>query len=203
MYFSLNKEKIVFHQNSGITVRINGPEETYYVELREFLKDKSLSYFVDGYEVALQGKEGIKPEFHSPILFYGDYEISVYKKSETGKLVRIYTHRYNDYGKLVKFKFDSKERVDCEVWYEKVMEYQKLHGCKVLIDSPFEDINKRVNPIYELLDIDYYKTYYIGRYPKEDDTFKSNINEYWSYKNPKNWESKSPSEIASDILGLN
>lgn len=203
MYFSLNKEKIVFHQNSGITVRINGPEETYYVELREFLRDKSLSYFVDGYEVALQGKEGIKPEFHSPILFYGDYEISVYKKSETSKPIRIYTHRYNDYGKLVKFKFDSKERVDSEVWYEKVMEYKSLHGCKVLIDSPFEDINKRVNPIYELLDIDYYKTYYIGRYPKEDDTFKSNINEYWSYKNPKNWESKSPSEIASDILGLN
>jgi|Laugresu1bdmlbdd_1035124.scaffolds.fasta_scaffold00382_4 hypothetical protein len=210
MYFSLNQEKIVFHQNNGITVRINGPEDLYYVEVREFLSGKNQSFYLDGYPVCLSGKEGVKTEFNLPIRYYGDLETTIYKYIDGKKSTRVFTHRYNDYGKLVRFKFDTESVKDSEIWYDLVMEYKKIYGCKVVIDSPFDHINKRVNNNFELIDIDYYKTYYIGRYPKVYEEWNPKIphnegvrwKKLWSFEHPRNWVDLSPEEIGKDILGL-
>jgi len=210
MYFSLNQEKIVFHQNNGITVRINGPEDFYYVEVREFLSGKNQSFYLDGYPVCLSGKEGVKTEFNLPIRYYGDLETTIYKCIDGKKSTRVFTHRYNDYGKLVRFKFDTESVKDSEIWYDLVMEYKKIYGCKVVIDSPFDHINKRVNNNFELIDIDYYKTYYIGRYPKVYEEWNPKIphnegvrwKKLWSFEHPRNWVDLSPEEIGKDILGL-
>lgn len=212
MYFSLNNEKIVFHLTSGITVRINGPEDLYYVEVREF-KNNHESFYLEGYPVSLDKKEGVETEFNFPILFYADLETSIYKITGSKRATKIYTHRYNDYGKLVKFKFDSEDYEECEIWYEKVMEYCSLRGCKPVIDSVFDEINKKVPNFFEIIDIDYYKTYYLGRYPKVDKwkpkqtldeavLRDKNIIDYWSLNHPRNPEGLSSAEIASDILGL-
>lgn len=212
MYFSLNNEKIVFHQTTGITVRINGPEDLYYVEVREF-KNNHESYFLEGYQVSLEKKEGVETEFNFPILFYADLETSIYKFTGSKRATKIFTHRYNDYGKLVKFKFDSDNYKECDIWYEKVMEYSFLKGCKPVIDSPFDEINKKVPSFYEIIDIDYYKTYYLGRYPKTDSwkprqtldeaiLREKNVIDYWSLHHPRNPENLTSEQIASDILGI-
>jgi hypothetical protein len=210
MYFSLNQEKIIYHQNNGITVRVNGPDELYYVEVREFLSGKNQSFYLDGYPVCLHGKEGFKTEFNLPIKFYGDFETTIYKYKDGVKSTRIFTHRYNDYGKLVRFKFDTPNIMDSDTWYDLVMEYKKLHGCKVFIDSPFDHINKKINNGFELIEIDYYKTYYLGRYPKSDEEWTPEIpknegtrwKKLWSPYHPKEYSTLSAEEIGKDILGL-
>lgn len=210
MYFSLNQEKIIFHQNNGITVRVNGPEELYYVEVREFLSGKNQSFYLEGYPVCLSGKEGVKTEFNLPIRFYGDLETTIYKFRDGKKTTRIFTHRYNDYGKLVRFKFDTESIEDSDVWFNLVMDYRKLHGCKVMIDSPYSHYNEKINGNFDPIDIDYYKTYHIGRYPKSHEEWNPiipsnegvNWKKFWSFDHPRDWSGLTAEEIGKDILGL-
>ena len=210
MYFSLNQEKIIFHQNNGITVRINGPEDLYYVEVREFMNGKNQSFYLNGYPVCLSGKEGVETEFNLPIRFYSDLETTIYKYVNGEKSTKIFTHRYNDYGKLVRFKFDTESVEESDIWYDLVLKYKKLHGCKVIIDSPFDHINKRVNNSFDLIDVDYYKTYYIGRYPKLEDEWNPRVpanegvhwKKFWSFYHPRDLTDLSSGQIAKDILGL-
>jgi hypothetical protein len=152
----------------------------------------------------------VKTEFNLPIRYYGDLETTIYKYIDGKKSTRVFTHRYNDYGKLVRFKFDTESVEDSDIWYDLVMEYKKIYGCKVVIDSSFDHINKRVNNNFELIDIDYYKTYYIGRYPKLYEEWNPKIphnegvrwKKLWSFEHPRNWVDLSPEEIGKDILGL-
>lgn len=209
MYISLNEEKIVLNFNPYPNLKIAGPDELYYVELREYPKDDDQSLFVEGYKISGDGGY-----FQLPIEFYFDFEISVFKFVDGYGIRKIYTHRFNDYGKQVLFNLDTNNYEECLLWTSKVEEYSRIHGCKIFLNTNFDDINKKYPTYYQVDSIDYYKTYNIGRYPKTSTDFRTldyrmegliwfgNWKTFWSYQHPRLWSNLSSEEIIEDILAL-
>jgi hypothetical protein len=213
MYFSLNEERVVLHFSPHPYVRISGPDNLYYVELREYVDNDDKSLAIEGYKVSVVDT-GWRTWFDVPIEFYGDFEISISKYIPNYGLKRIYTHRFNDYGKLVKFNLNTTDKDECLLWIDRVMEYKRIHGCNTSIHTNFDDINKKYSDYYNTDQIDYYKIYNIGRFPKQSTDFKTvdarkegviwygNWKTFWSYQHPRCWNTLSSQEIIDDILGL-
>jgi hypothetical protein len=209
MYISLNEEKIILTFNQYPNLKISGPDELYYVELREYPKDDDQSLFVEGYKIL--GDGGV---FNLPIEFHFDFEISVFKFIDNYGIKKIFTHRFNDYGKQVLFNLETSNYEECLLWVSKVEEYSKIHGCKTHLNTNFDEINKRYVSYYQVDGIDYYKTYNIGRYPKNSTDFRTidprmegliwfgNWKKFWSYQHPRLWTNLSSEEIINDILAL-
>lgn len=214
MYISLNNERIVFHFNPEIALKISGPDSFYYVELREYPKNDDMSLLVESYKISGSNDSEFRKVFHVPIQFYGDWEVSVYKYVNDFGLKRIYTHRYNDYGKIVRFNLDTENFDECALWKSRIDLYCKINGCRPQIYSDFDEINKSVETYYNIQGIDTYKTYNIGRYPKKSNDFRTtdhrkegviwygNWKTFWSYEHPRNWNDLTSQEIVDDILGL-
>lgn len=213
MYFSLNEERVVINFNPSPYVRISGPDKLYYVEAREYVDNDDKSLTIEGYKVSPTGS-GWRSCFELPIQFYGDFEISISKYVPNFGIKKIYTHRYNDYGKFVRFNLETNDMEECIFWVERVMEYKRIHGCKPLIYTNFDEVNKKFSEYYSIIDIDYYKTYNIGRFPKQSTDFRTmdarkegviwygNWKTFWSYQHPRCWKNLSSQEIVDDILGL-
>ena len=213
MYFSLNEERIILHFNPYPYVRVSGPDKLYYVEMREYVDNDDKSLVIDGYKISPKDN-GWRTFFDVQIEFYGDFEISISKYISDYGLKKIYTHRFNDYGKLVKFNLVTADKDECLLWIDRVMEYKRIHGCNTSIYTEFDDINKKYSDYYSTENIDYYKTYNIGRFPKQSVDFKTvdarkegliwygNWKTFWSYQHPRCWKNLSSQEIIDDILGL-
>ena len=213
MYFSLNEERVILNFNPYPYVRITGPDELYYVEMREYVDNDDKSLSIDSYKVSPTNK-GWRNWFDTPIEFYGEFEISISKYVPDYGIKKIYTHRYNDYGKFVRFNLETDDLDECILWVERVMEYKRIHGCRPLINTKFDEVNKKFSDYYSIKDIDYYKTYNIGRFPKKSTDFKTvdprqegiiwygNWKKFWSYQHPRCWKTLSSQEIVDDILGL-
>ena len=212
MYITVNNEQIEINLNPNIYVNVWGPEHLYYVELREYVKDNTESKLVEAFR--FNGKANITKDNHFYFYgeFYGDYEISVFKFVKNFGLQKIYSHRYNDCGKLVEFNLVTDNIEDAKVWSKSIEDYQKKHGCIVKINSKFDNINN----LYNTKNLESpYKTFNIGRFPKTSTDFKSvyetrkhgnlwfgNWKVFWSYQHPRDWRELSAKEIADDILGL-
>lgn len=213
MYFSLNEERVILNFNPSPYVRISGPDEFYYIEMREYIDNDEQSFTIEGYKVS-PTDEGWRNWFGVPIEFYGDFEISISKYIPNYGLKKMYTHRYNDYGKYVRFNLMTDDIDECALWVERVFEYEKIHGCKPLIYTKFDEVNKKLPNYYSLDIIDYYKIYNVGRFPKESNDFRTidarqegviwygNWKTFWSYQHPRCWKTLSSQEIIDDILGL-
>jgi hypothetical protein len=213
MYFSLNEERVVLNFNPSPYVKISGPDHLYYIEMREYVDNDDISLSIDGYKVSVTDK-GWRNWFNVPIEFYGEFEISISKYIPNYGIKKIYTHRYNDYGKFVRFNLQTDNLDECVLWVERVMEYKKIHGCKPLINTRFDEVNKKFSDYYNINNIDYYKTYNVGRFPKKSTDFKTldarqegliwygNWKKFWSYQHPRCWKTLSSQEIIDDILGL-
>jgi hypothetical protein len=212
MYTQVNSEKIKLNFNSGISCTIEGPDSDYYVQVSEFVKGNDLPKYVEGY-----GISGVNPQgnrFSLPIEFYMDFEIQVFKFVDGFGFVRIFTHRYNDYGQYVKFVLDSKYLEECKLWVEQIKYYSKIRGCKVILETPFDTLNKEFVSNYNVKIIEPYKTYKIGRFPKISNDFRT-VDErcegliwfgywkkFWSYQHPRIWNQINSLDIVNDILGL-
>ena len=213
MYFSLNEERIILHFNSFPYVKISGPDEYYYVELREYIDNDDKSLLIEGYKVQ-PSEVSWRNNFTIPIEFYGDFEIIISKYIPNYGIKKIYSHRFNDYGKIVKFNLDTNDLDECLVWIDRIMEYKRIHGCIPIIDTKFDNINTKYSDYYKVDNIDYYKTYNIGRFPKSSTDFRTmdirmegviwygNWKTFWSYQHPRCWKNLSSQEIIDDILGL-
>lgn len=212
MYITVNNEQIEINFNPNIYVNVWGPEHFYYVELREYVKDNLESRFVEAFHFNRNAKVVKDFNFFYFGEFYGDYEISVFKFVKNVGLQKIYSHRYNDCGKLVEFNLVTDSIEDAKAWTKSIDEYQRKHGCIVKVNSDFDVINNLYNP--KKLESPY-KTYNIGRFPKISTDFKSvgetrkygklwfgNWKVFWSYQHPRNWKELSAKEISDDILGL-
>jgi hypothetical protein len=212
MHITVNNEQIVINFNPNIYVNVLGPEHLYYVELREYVKDNNESRFVEAFHFNRNTHTVKAYDFFYYGEFYGDYEISVFKFVKNIGLQKIYSHRYNDCGRLVEFNLVTDNIEDAKIWTKSIDNYQKKHGCIVKINSKFDDINN----LYETKKFSSpYKIYNIGRFPKISTDFKS-VGEtrkhgkiwfghwkvFWSYQHPRNWEGLSTKEISDDILGL-
>jgi len=214
MYISLNEEKIFLDFKPHPIVRVSGPDDFYYVEMREYVNGGENSKFVEGYEITSKPDLNWSKEFQCFIEFYGDFEISIYKFIDGYGNRRIFTHRYCDYGKFVNFFLDTNDEEECELWVRRVREYQTKTGCIPHIQTHFDHINKRFNTYYKTHGLDFYNSYRIGRFPKQSTDFRTldprkegliwlgMWKTFWSYQHPRLHKFLTSQEIADDILGL-
>lgn len=214
MFTQINDTLIELNFNPNIEVKVYGPDPNYLVEVREYPKNDNNSLFVDSYKIATTPDQPWRKSFVVGTQFYGDWEILVYKFILDYGLKLIYTHRYNDAGQLVRFNLETKNKEEAKLWVERIKEYQKIHLCNVHVKSDFSDLDKEFPAYYQTHSIQYYKTYNIGRYPKQSSDFRThdhrkhgllwfgNWKTSWSYEHPRNWGRLSSKEIVDDILGL-
>lgn len=212
MYTQINSEKIELDFNNGVSCKITGPDNHYYVQVSEYVNGNDLPIYVEGYGVS-ERIDG-KLKFTLPIEFYMDFEISITKFVDKIGLVKIFSHRFCDYGQYTKFILNTKNYEEVNIWSEKVLDYQKKTGCKVLLESHFESINKKFESHYQSKQIKPYKTYRLGRFPKSSTDFRTtdercegliwfgHWKKFWSYQHPRSWNGLNSIEIAQDILGL-
>lgn len=212
MYITVNKEQIDIRLNPYIYVNVLGPDQLYYVELREYINNEEESRLIEGHHFNKNGAYVQSLNFSFFGEFYGDYEISVYKFVKNVGLQKIHTHRYNDCGKLVEFYLETNSIDDANTWVESILEYQKKHGCIVKLNSSFDELNNQFE--YDST-LPIYKTYNIGRFEKTSTDYKTlgesrkhgniwfgNWKVFWSYQHPRNWKGLSSKNISDDILGL-
>jgi hypothetical protein len=213
MYFQLGNEKIVMDFNEGITVKVGGPDLSYYIECVEYKGIDTFPFHIQGHNI---GVNCDWPErfFKVPIEFYFDFEINVYKFNKEYGLQKFYTHRYNDYSQLVRFIIDTTSIDEAYIWLKKIGEYQSKHSCKIQIFSDFDEINEYSDTKFATRNLSPYKTYRLGRFPKKSNDWKSteprkhgliwygNWKTFWSYQHPRLFTNLSSEEIANDILGL-
>lgn len=213
MYTKIDNVYINYNFNDGIKVSVNGPEAYYCVEVREYLKGSDESLFVESFHIGGSRKD-FRDLFKLDIEFYGDFEISVYRFDLDEGLQKIFTHRYDDRGKLVRFNIDTDNFDEAVLWANRIRQYAKTHGCKPLVFSKFPSINKSFQQYFFSDNLTTYKTYRIGRYPKTSTDFRTtdqrkegliwygNWKTFWSYQHPRPHSLLSSQEIVDDILGI-
>jgi hypothetical protein len=212
MYTQINNEKIRLDFNDGIRVYINGPENYYLVEVNEFRKNKDTPSYVESYHITKNPTLGRVHNFHLPIEFYFDFEINIYSFNDEIGLQKIFSHRFNQNGKLVKFVLDTFNFYEAELWISQIKKFQSIHNCRVYFETRFDELNNTFNTKYFTKGLDFYKTYRIGRHPKSSndwrtvDPRKEGViwfgywKTFWSYQHPRCWSSLSSKEIINDIL---
>jgi hypothetical protein len=212
MFIQINSEKIELDFNYGIRCTVYGPEDNYYVQVSEYVDGNDSPIYVEGY-----GISGIDPNnrsFYLPIEFFMDFEISVSKFVDGHGLQKIFIHRFCDYGQYVQFNLETKNEAESQLWVEKIIQYKNKRGCKVILNSDFEHLNKNFENKYTSKNITPYKTFKIGRHPKSSNDFRTTDERcegliwfgYWkkfgTYKHPRSWNHLNSEEIVNDILGL-
>lgn len=214
MWFQVNNVDIIFNFNEGINVSVNGPDNYYLVEVQEYRKNQSSPVLLESYHVNTIGLINLPQSFKLPIEFYFDFEINIYKLELGYGPKKIFTHRYNDTGKIVKFILETDDRNEAELWNDIILEYSRIHSCERVIQSKFPSVNKYSNPKFFAKNVEPYNTYKIGRYPKLSKDWRTldprkegliwfgNWKTFWSYQHPRCWKTLSSEEIAQDILGL-
>lgn len=212
MFIQINNEKIKLDFNSGIKVFVDGPEKYYLVEVNEFKKNSDFPVLVESYHITNNPSLGKSTHFFLPIEFYFDFEVNIYRFNDEIGLQKIYSHRFNDNGKLVKFVLDTNNISEAKIWIEKIKKYQSSHNCRVVLESKFSQFDNLFETKYLTKDIDYYKIYRIGRYPKSSNDWRTIDPRkegiiwfgywkcFWSYQHPRCWTSLSSEEIINDIL---
>lgn len=214
MYIELNPEKIFFDFNPYFKISIDGPDQVYYIELREYEKNDSNSKIIESYEILSSRYCNNKDWFTCFIEFKCDLEFSVFKFIDGIGLKRIHTHRFSEYQQNIKINIHSQNEEFCNLAAERIDLYRKLNNCFVCVDSNFDNINNRFDFSPKDEHIDFYKTYNLGRFPKTSIDFRStneltegfiylgNWKKFWSYQHPKIWVNLNPQQIIDDILGL-
>lgn len=211
MLLQINDVQILLNFNNGISIRINGPEKYYHVEVVEYKKNQDIPVIVECHHIS----NVVHPkEFRLPIKFYFDFEIIIYKVVLGHGLKKIFNHRFNEFGKVIKFIIDTKNYGEAINWLKYIDEYCNIHSCKKIIKSHFEDINHQTNKLFLGKEIEPYKTYEIGRFPKSSNDWRTidprkegmiwfgNWKTFWSYEHPRCWTNLTSEEIIKDILGL-
>lgn len=216
MFTKVGDVKIGLNFDYGIEVKVMGPEKWYYVEVREYIKNSNESYYIEGYHITSTNNL-CWPEytFNYRANFFYDFEVFVYRTDLEEGLKLLHNHRFNDYGKIVKFNLSSNNLDETELWVEKCLYYSDIHKCKPIFQTKFANLNKQLPNYYLTRGIQPYKTYNIGRFPKSSTDFKTlgdsrkedviwfgHWKQYWSYDHPRPWNKLSSQEIVDDILGL-
>lgn len=214
MFTRIDNVKINYNFNDGIYVHVDGPDNFYYVEVREYPKYSDQSKLIQGHHVTSKNLLSHKTFFHHETKFYFDFEILIYKFDLSFGLTLIWNHRYNDRDRLVKFILKSDSEEESSIWASKVLKYSKIKGCRPIIESSFDEIKKLSSTYFAIDGVETYKTFTIGRLPKSsqdwktiDDRFKGfiffgNWKSFWSYEHPRSWNFLNSHEIVDDILGL-
>lgn len=212
MYTQINNEKIKLNFHEGIKVFVEGPEIYYLVEINEYKKNSDSPVFVDSYHITTKEGFGYSNFYHLPIEFFFDFEVNIYKFSDDFGLTKIFSHRYNDRGQLIKFILDTNSFDEGKLWVNEIAKFQKQRGCNIVLETQFEQLSNHFNTKYLTKSLDFYKIYRIGRFPKSSNDWRTRDprkegyiwygygKTFWSYQHPRNWNGLSSQEIINDIL---
>lgn len=213
MFTKIDNVFIKYDFNNGINLTIKGPDNYYFVELREFIDSDDTSVVLESYYIA-GSKNRFRDVFKLPIKFHIDFEIIVYRYNFDYGLERIYNHRLNMRDRLVKFILSTNDEKECRLWIESVKKFCDKYGCVPLVVTGFEDINNKFLSHYNIPTDKIYKTFEIGRFPKSSNDWRTmdarhenNIwfgwyKIFWSYEHPRDYSKLNPQELVDDILGL-
>jgi hypothetical protein len=216
MYTKINNVSISYSFDDGIDVTVQGPDNYYYVEVREFLPNSTESCFLEGYHITKEFQPCYRnTKFRYAVNFHFDFELLVFKTDPNYGLVNIFRHRFDVRDKLVLFNLYTEDYEEAKLWYDKCLLFTDIHGCKPVIRTNFEDLNHRNKNYFLTEGLEFYTTYNIGRFSKVSNDFRSvgdkrveNITwfglwrKFWSYQHPREWKLLTSEEIVDDILGL-
>lgn len=213
MFTKINDIKIYYTFDQGVKVKVYGPDSLYLVEVREYLEGQETPRCVETHTIS-NTVERYFNIFKYDVEFFSDLEIVVYKMNYDYGLVKVFSHRFNDRDKIVEFKLDTNDKEEALLWSKSVDKYVRLHGCRPVVKTKFPEINKRYPTYFERQGLERYKTYRIGRYPKNSNDYKTiepkhegflwfgGWKLFWSYQHPRSWNFLNSQEIVDDILGL-
>lgn len=216
MFTKVENLKIEFDFNKGVFFKVHGPQSLYYVDIVEYTKNCHYGKQLEGHQlnvVPVPVQEGFN-RLKIDIEFYMDFEIVLYKFDYNRGVIPVFNHRFNDRGKFVEFNLVTENFSEAELWEQRVMEYSNIHGCIPVIKSKFDEINHKNKNYFISHRVPTYKTYNIGRFPKQSQDFKTmdyrgngqiqfgNWKNFWSYQHPRPWVRLDSQEIVDDILGL-
>lgn len=216
MFTRIGDLKIELDFNKGIYMGVKGPRPLYYVDLKEYPKNCDIPKQLEGHQLnttPVEGQVGFN-RLRLDIEFYIDFEITLYTFDYSHGVIPIFTHRYNDRDKFVEFNLVTDNFDEAKLWEETVFKYCNLHGCQPIIKSNFEEINHKHKNYFLSHHVTTYKTYNIGRFPKQSQDFRTydyrghgsiyfgNWKRFWSYQHPRVWSNLNSQEIVDDILGF-
>jgi len=214
MWYQIDKSTFNIDFNDGIYISALGDDVLFYVEIEEFKKNHHSPVILEAYHFYTHPKPHINSNFYLPISFYLDFQVSIYKTVLNHGIKKIFTHRFNDTSKVVKFTLETDDYDEANIWLESVKKYCEIHLCEMIIESKFPKLNAFSNPYFKHVEILPYKTYKIGRFPKKSNDWRTidprkegfiwfaNWKTFWSYEHPRCWKYLTSKEIADDILGL-
>jgi len=216
MFTKIGDVKIELDFNKGVFMSVKGPQRLYYYVIQEYTKNNDRPKLIEGHQLnttPIPEQEGFN-RLKIDIEFYMDFEIVLYSFDYDNGIIPIYSHRYNDRDKYVQFNLVTENFEEAEMWEKSVLKYSDLHGCQPIIVSQFDEINHRNKNYFLTHHPQTYKTYNIGRFPKQSRDFKTydfrghgnlyfgNWKKFWSYQHPRIWSNLNSQEIVDDILGL-
>jgi hypothetical protein len=216
MFTKIDDITIQMDFNNGIKVHVKGPDLFYYVEIYEYEKNSNVPKYLEGHQIHSipMDEAPFWKQFKFDARFYMDFEIRISRVDKNEGIQLVHTHRYNDRGRYVKFEIINKNKVETELWVNRINKYCEIHKCIPVIKTDFTDINHRNKNFFLTDGIEYYRTYKIGRFPKVSKDFKTMDPRkkgflwfgfwkiFWSYEHPRNWKHLISQEVVDDILGL-
>ena len=111
-----------------------------YLELKGGSKSKYKLYMYDGPRLMYNSTIGVNSWVMLDREYYTEWHTLLIKEDGTG----VYDEKLNLYGKRVYIAFDSASLGDNIAWMPYVLEFQKMHGCKVIVSTfknfLFEDV---------------------------------------------------------------
>lgn len=179
--------KVIIHFVRGPFVEVKGPKAAdYKIEFKD--ADSGFVHYVGEIKNNMWTRCSVE--------YFVKWKITIW---ENGNL--FYEHIYDTSNKRVYVALDSKALGDTLAWFPMVVEFQRIHNCKLIV-STFSNnlINQADYPHIEFVNpgtsvSDLYAMYTIGLFYNED----GSVNTLKNLKDPK---SVTMQQMASDILGF-
>jgi hypothetical protein len=224
--FTINDTSISVRWTKYPEVIVTGPLSSYMVECYEYDRIGGVPRIVEGYSI--RNSEA----FIYPVEFYGNFMIKVYGFDPQSGLILLHTEEFNQRGKHLLFNLYTDDSNEIKEWLPIINEYCKYWNTRGTVRSlnsfyidtmKYDRLNENVfgniighdeaGEVYN-----FYKSYNIGRFGKQsgndyklgkwnDKKKKGNIwfgnwRVFWSYRNPRDWDTLNSIEVIEDILGI-
>lgn len=202
MYFTNEEIEFSWNFNNGLSCWLNGKKTYYHFQVSEIVpweKDPVPIVYFNFFSGT---------QFNHERIWYAKYIIEIFDWDEELGMVNIFSYEYNDRDQNVYFDIRAEFLEDARTWYDQVLHYVKISGCKPIVNSKFNHELGISNP--EMTN-EFYKEFLIGRFAQRTPPFTEQFwdeccdglyRRYWSLKNPRDWNTISSPAIAQDILGL-
>jgi autotransporter strand-loop-strand O-heptosyltransferase len=180
------QNQVSHHFINGPFIEIKGPKEANYKI--DFINNKTGEIC---YTNTIKNNCWCKCN----IEYFVNWKIVIYENEKLW-----YEIIYNAENKRIYISMDSKALGDTLAWFPYFEEFQKVHNCKLIVSTFYNEILEPQYPNIEFVkpgeDVNgLYAMYNVGLYYNEDGSVNN-------HKNPNDFKSQTMQKMSSDILGL-